>query len=205
MPTLGVDFDFSQIAQRAMDLGATVDQIPYIMATTLNMAAENTRSYLIETTWPSSVTVRNRSFMNAALTTKGSRATKGDLTVEIYDKIGRANLFLHAKGRHAPGEGRQPLDPVVGQRAADERRRRADAAAAEEFTEQLQARALHLPTSGPIDTQGENRIKLMYSLRPSVPIRQDVPFYKDFAEVMRQEMTLNLAIAVIRAMSTRRR
>jgi hypothetical protein len=48
-------------------------------------------------------------------------------------------------------------------------------------------------------------IKLMYSLRPSVPIRQDVPFYKDFAEVMRQEITLNLAIAVIRAMSTRRR
>ncbi|MHC2581153.1 hypothetical protein ACVI1J_006730 [Bradyrhizobium diazoefficiens] len=45
----------------------------------------------------------------------------------------------------------------------------------------------------------------MYSLRPSFPIRQDVPFYKDFAEVMRQEMTLNLAIAVIRAMSTRRR
>ncbi|WFU44172.1 hypothetical protein QA640_17995 [Bradyrhizobium sp. CB82] len=45
----------------------------------------------------------------------------------------------------------------------------------------------------------------MYSLRPSVPIRQDVPLYKDFAEVMRQEMSLNLAIAVIRAMSTRRR
>ncbi|WP_461326188.1 hypothetical protein [Bradyrhizobium diazoefficiens] len=43
--------------------------------------------------------------MNAALTTKGSRATKGDLTVEIYDKIGRANLFLHAKGgtRRAKG------------------------------------------------------------------------------------------------------
>ncbi|MGY3238194.1 hypothetical protein ACVWZ4_001149 [Bradyrhizobium sp. USDA 4472] len=32
-----------------------------------------------------------------------------------------------------------------------------------------------------------------------------MPFYKDFAEVMRQEMSLNLALAVIRAMSTRRR
>ncbi|WP_258767395.1 hypothetical protein [Bradyrhizobium arachidis] len=41
MPTLGVDFDFSQIKQRAIDFGAA-DQIPYIMATTLNMAAEKT-------------------------------------------------------------------------------------------------------------------------------------------------------------------
>jgi hypothetical protein len=40
---LGVDFNFSQIKRRAMDLGATADQIPYIMATTLDMAAENTR------------------------------------------------------------------------------------------------------------------------------------------------------------------
>jgi hypothetical protein len=103
MSTLGVDFDFSQVARRAMDLGATADQIPYIMATTLNMAAENTRSYLIETTWPSSVTVRNRSFMNAALTSKHSRATKGDLTVEIYHKIGRAS---HCMPREAPGAPR---------------------------------------------------------------------------------------------------
>ncbi|KRR17814.1 hypothetical protein CQ14_37620 [Bradyrhizobium lablabi] len=51
--------------------------------------------------------------------------------------------------------------------------------------------------------KAKGRIKLVYSLRPSVPIQQDVPFYRDFAEVMRQEMSLNLAIAVIRAMSTR--
>ncbi|KYK44737.1 hypothetical protein A1D31_36105 [Bradyrhizobium liaoningense] len=153
MPTLEVDFDFSQIKQRAMDLGATADQIPYIMATTLNMAAENTRSYLIETTWPSSVTVRNRSFMDAALTTKGSRATKGDLTVEIYDKIGRANLFLHAKGgtRRAKGGNLSIPSSVNVQRT--ERRRRADAAAAEEFAKQLQARALHLPTPGQVEPE----------------------------------------------------
>ncbi|MGL3107075.1 hypothetical protein [Bradyrhizobium sp. BR 1432] len=93
MPTLGIDFDFSQIKQRAMDLGATADQIPYIMATTLNMAADSTRSYLIETTWPSSVTVRNRSFMNAALTTKGSRATKGDLTSGRWPAVRRFTLI----------------------------------------------------------------------------------------------------------------
>jgi hypothetical protein len=64
---------------------------------------------------------------------------------------------------------------------------------------------------GPIVRQGmstrkiKGRLKLMYTLRPSVPDRQDVPFYNDFAEVMRQEMTLNLGVAVIRAMSTRRR
>ncbi|WP_271519397.1 hypothetical protein [Bradyrhizobium sp. CCBAU 53380] len=45
----------------------------------------------------------------------------------------------------------------------------------------------------------------MYSLPAAVPIWQDVPFYKDFAEVMRHEMSLNLALAVISAMSTRRR
>lgn len=119
MPTLGVDF--SQIEQRALALGATADQMPYIMATTRNMAAENTRSYLIETTWPSSVTVRNRSFMKAALPTKGSRATKGDLTVEIYDKLGGANLALHAKGgtrRARAATFRSPRRPTCNGRAA---------------------------------------------------------------------------------------
>ncbi|WP_065756784.1 hypothetical protein [Bradyrhizobium paxllaeri] len=106
MPTLGVDFDFSKIKQRAIDLSGTADQIPYIMATTLNMPAENTRSYLIETTWPSSV--RNRSFLKAALTTKGSRETKGDPSVNIY---GEPRPACH--GWHAPSEGRQPSDPYA--------------------------------------------------------------------------------------------
>ncbi|MCP1761970.1 hypothetical protein [Bradyrhizobium japonicum] len=205
MPTLGVDFDFSQIEQRALALGATADQMPYIMATTLNMAAENTRSYLIETTWPSSVTVRNRSFMNAALTTKGSRATKGDLTVEIYDKIGRANLFLHAKGgtRRAKGGNLSIPSSVNVQRTSGGAVRTQQQP--KNLRNSFKRGRFIFQRQGKSSRKRSGRIKLMYSLRPSVPIRQDVPFYKDFAEVMRQEMTLNLAIAVIRAMSTRRR
>src|SRR5262245_56523142 len=92
-----IDVDSSALTDAAIALGAAVDQIPYIMARSLNDAAEATRSYLIHHTWPSSVQVRNQSFMNAALTTKGARASKTDLEVTIYDKLGRANLPLHAK------------------------------------------------------------------------------------------------------------
>ncbi|WFU44171.1 hypothetical protein QA640_17990 [Bradyrhizobium sp. CB82] len=125
MPTLGVDFDFSQTKQRAMDLGATADQIPYIMANECRADHQG-------------------------LARHEGRSDGRDLRQDRSSEPVSA-----CQGRHAPGEGRQPFDPVVGQRAADERRCRADAAAAEEFAEQLQARALHLPTPGPIDTQGE--------------------------------------------------
>jgi hypothetical protein len=45
-------------------------------------------------------------------------------------------------------------------------------------------------------------MQFMYTLRRSVPIQKDVPFYEDFAEVMRREMLHALALAVTKAMAT---
>jgi hypothetical protein len=205
MPTVAVDFDFSQVARRAMDLGATADQIPYIMALALNGAAETTRSFLIQNTWPSSIHTRNRSFMNAALTTKGSRATKGDLTVEIYDKLGRANLALHAKG----GTRRARVSNLAIPSSVNVQRMSGGAVRTNQQPKTLQNSFKRgrfiFQRQGRSTRKASGRLKLMYTLKPAVPIRQDVPFYHDFAEVMRAALTRDLGAAVIRAMSTRRR
>src|SRR5262249_27682944 len=93
-----VEFDWSQWEQAARSLGASIDQIPFAMSVALNKATDETRTYLIKTTWPSHIKQRNSSFIAASLTTKGARATKYDIQSEIYDKLDRGNLLLHATG-----------------------------------------------------------------------------------------------------------
>jgi hypothetical protein len=192
---LQIDFDTSAITKAASDLGATIDQIPYVMARTLNDAAEVTRKHLINQTWPQSVTVRNTAFMNASLTTRGARATKSDLEVTIYDKLGRANLALHAKGGVRTAKQSAIAIPPTG----------------------AVTRGTHgVPTGQrPRNLRGavrigdaifqrqRKRLKLMYVLRPAAVIRRDVPFYADFGKIMYQEMMRALPRNVSIAMKTR--
>jgi hypothetical protein len=187
-------FDVADFEQRAAELGATVDQLPYIFARSLNDAAETTRSFLIERTWPSSIQSKNKSFIGAALTTKGARATRQNLTVEIYDKLGRANLMLHAKGGTRRAKGSNIAIPSsanikrTGRGAVPTGQRPAALAKSERRGRFIFARG-----------------KMMYTLDPAVPIKRDVPFYRDFANSMRQAVLDALPKNVAIAMKTRRR
>src|SRR5262249_62408926 len=95
---LGLEIDFSEAEQFARLIGAAADQIPFALATALNRSADVTRNLLIRQTWPGHIHERNSSFIAASLTTKESRASKGSLSVEIYDRLNRGNLMLHAQG-----------------------------------------------------------------------------------------------------------
>ncbi|MCA1419464.1 hypothetical protein [Bradyrhizobium sp. BRP23] len=192
-----VNIDGSGFTNAAIELGAAIDQIPYIMARTLNDAANATRSYLIHQTWQSSVQVRNQSFMNAALTTKGERASKGDLSVTIYDKLGRANLALHAKSGTRMGVTGSLAIPPTG----------AVSRTARGVPQGQRPRNLKNSfRKGDVIYQrvGKNRLRLMYVLKQQAKIKKDVPFYADFARVMIAELERNLARNIARAMSTRR-
>jgi len=196
---LFVKFDTEDMIRKAYDLGAVADQMPYILARTMNDAAEVTRSFLIHTTWPHHTYQRNQSFMAAALTTKDSRAQKGDLTVEIYDKLGRANLFLHAKGGQ-----RQAKSSFI---AIGSTRNIAAQRGPHGVVQSMRPRNLKNSfRKGDVVYQrvGKDRLRLMYVLKPRAQINQDVPFFSDFATVMRGAMVANLPHNVAMAMKTRR-
>ncbi len=205
--TTEINFDAGEFIDKAKALGAAEDQLLYILARTLNDAAEKTRSYLIETTWPSSVKMRNASFIGAALTTRDARATKSNLEVAIYDKLGRANLALHAKGGTRTAKGSNIAVPsstnvtrtARGAVRTDQRPRNlARSFRKGQFIFQVarQKRTKKSPEGG--------RLRLMYTLKSRVPIKQDVPFHRDFTDTMRQSILEALPDNVARAMATRR-
>jgi hypothetical protein len=191
-----VEFDGDILLKQALDLGASIDQIPYILARSMNDAAQATRSYLIGTTWPSHVQVRNTSFLNAALTTKDARASKDHLEVTIYDKLGRANLELHAEGgTRTPHGSNLAIGSSNVQRGA------------RGVVPSQRPRALkNAIRIGDVVYQRINgRLKLMYVIKPQAQIKKDVPFKEDFARVMTESLQAAIPRNVARAMQTRRR
>ena len=106
-----ITFNFRDFERAAKKLGAASDQIPYALARSLNDAAEIARKEIIEETWPNSIQSQNKSFMRAALTITGNRATKKNLRVAIVDKLGRGNLIQHADGGTALPKGRKLAVP----------------------------------------------------------------------------------------------
>ena len=192
-------FDFSDFERVAKNIGAFADQIPFALAGALNAAAEVARTDLITKTWPSSVEVRNKSFMKAALTTKGERATKKKLSVAVYDKLGRGNLKAHDKG----GTARAAKGVLaVPSRAISERR------TAKGVPTRL--KPLALPRSfrkgDTIYQRPVKRtqpLKLMYTLKSSTHVPADVPFEHDFENSMRREISKAFVPRLIAAMRTR--
>ncbi|MES2694179.1 MAG: hypothetical protein V4773_11955 [Verrucomicrobiota bacterium] len=189
-------FDFSELEKKARRIGASADQVPYALARSLNDAAEVTRSYLISSTWPSSVVVRNQSFLKAALTTKGARATKENQSVEIYDRLNRASLDEHAEGGVKTPRGD---NLAIGGRNV---RRGARGVVASQRPKVLK----NAFRKGDVIYQrvGKNKLKLMYVLKPSAKIKKDVPFHEDFARVMKSEIVKALPKNVAIAMRTAR-
>jgi hypothetical protein len=196
-----LEVDGSGFTHAAMDMGIAVDQIPYAMARTLNDAAEKTRSWLIYATWPTAVQVRNQSFMNASLSIKGARASKDNLEVTIYDRLGRASLPLHAKGGvKMPNTSALAIPPTGavnrGPRGVPPSQRPRNLANSFRKGNAIYQR---------VGKGKRARLRLMYFLKPMARIKKDVPFYEDFAKKMVEEMQANLARNVALAMKTRRR
>src|SRR4051812_11825463 len=93
---IDLELDMSDFQRAAMNMGGAVDQVPFALSVALNEAAQATRRHLVAETWPRSVTVRNSNFMRVALRTEFS--DKRNLTVSIYDSLGRAHLKAHSEG-----------------------------------------------------------------------------------------------------------
>jgi len=197
---IAVKFRMPDIERMTHKVGGAKDQLPFVMAGLLNDGAFKARQVLVTQTWPRGVTVRNAAFMNAALTV--DKATKANLRVEIYDKLGRANLQLHAKGGIKTPRGRNLALPLPGSVTYGPRgiplRQRPKGIIA-----RTPKRALRI-TAGGIFVGEHGRLRLKYSFKPSAAIKADVPFYQDFEYVMRESLRTGFADAMAKAMKTRR-
>lgn len=197
---LQVTFSLGQVAAAAKQMGAAADQLPYILARTLNDAAEVARDALIDM-WPQHVNARNESFISASLTTRAARASKNDLSVLIYDKIGRGHLALHAEGGVRTPVGKHLAVPSRFVRDSKTSRGvRAD------------QRPRFIPNSfvrngklyQTVGRGAARRVRLMYVLKLQTRVPQDVPFYETFAKTMNDAIHATMPKNVTRAMETRK-
>ena len=188
--------DMSDLQRVMTNLKAAEDQMPFAMALALNEATEVTRKHLIQQTWPGHVKQRNASFIAAALTTKGTRATKRNLTTEIYDRLRRGNLVLHAKGGMRTAKRGHMAVPVStmpkGASGVPSRLRPKNVVNSVRIKDAIYTR----------DQRG--RLKLLYVLKTATKVPKRVPFYEDYQTVMRREVYRAIPKAVERAMATRR-
>ena len=192
-----VEFDFAQLEQYAQKVGAAADQIPYALSLAMNCSADVTRNLLIKHTWPTSIKQRNASFIAASLTTRGARATKQSMTVEIYDKLDRGNLQMQAKGgdrrSRAGGNLAVPVSTMPRTaRGVPTKLRPRNMPTAVRKGDALYAR----------DKKG--KLKLLYIIKRTTKIPKRVPFYEDFAASMQRELRRTIPQAVAKAMATRR-
>jgi hypothetical protein len=195
---IDLQIDVRSFEAAAREIGGNLDQVPFALSQAMNDAVRKTRRKLVEQTWPNSVHVRNERFLNAAL--RMSFSNKGNLTVSIYDYLGRANLPLHAKGgvRTPRGKLAIPGTTIRGQRGP------------RGIPEGLKPR--NLPNSfrkGDVIFQrmgrGPNKyLRFAYLLKPSAHIPKDVPFFRDFADSIMAETARAFPERFRSAMRTRR-
>lgn len=194
-----IDFDVSDIEKRATSLGASADQLPYVMSLVLNDAVDSARRFIIDETWPTAVRVRNNSFIGRVFNRQAmTRATKYDLQAELRDSLGRANLMLHAMGgvRYARQSNIAIPNSANVQRTQSGVRKN--------------QRPLNLTNSLKKDNKiyqrmRDGKLRLMYVLKPNAQIRKDVPFYEDFEKVTGEAIKVMMPIRVGQAMASRRK
>lgn len=88
------------------------DQLPFAMSQTMNSAIKGVRKRIVQKSWPQSVEVRNKRFMTAAL--RMEFAKKRNLTVRLYDKLGRDYLERLTSGGRKTGQQHRLAIPASG-------------------------------------------------------------------------------------------
>jgi hypothetical protein len=192
---IAFEIDMEDVKRVAQSLHASADQIPYAMMIALNDATEVTRNFLIRHTWPSHIKQRNASFIAASLTTRDTRASKTNLSTEIYDKLDKGHLTEQAKGGIVTPRRRHIAVPA----SSVPRTSRG-------VPKGLRPRNLKdgIRIKDAIYVREKGKLKLMYVLKSKVRIPRRVPFYEDYQMVMSRELAHAVPRAFEKAMRTRR-
>jgi hypothetical protein len=142
---------------------------------------------------------RNAGFIRASLQTEW--ATKYNLTVSIYDKLDHGNLALHATGGTRTARGGRLAIPQGMIRRTSRGVSKSQTPGA--IIARTPKRALRVTSTG-IFVGEHGRLRLAYKLQPSVNIKPDVPFKRDFTRFMREEIAKAFPVRLAEAMRTAR-
>ena len=200
-PLFELTIDVSQFFEAAKQIEGGASQLPYVFAGLLNDGAFKSRQVWIDHTWPNSVTVRNQAFMSAALHI--DKATKQNLVVSLFDKLGRDFLQrLAVGGINQPRRSRSlaiPLKSWVTYTARGIPRAELPKA----IIEKTPDRALRITDKGLFVGEG-GRLHLRYSWKEQTTQPKLVAFYEDFAYTMTQALQSGFVDKFAQAMKTRK-
>ncbi len=213
---MSLSFDFSDIDRVLKDLDVFERQIPFALATALNKSADVARQELPQV-WAERIHARNPGFLRAALTRKGTSATKTRLRVELYDQYGRGNLKLHNQGGTARGRGAQAIATTTsgitakrgpkgvpkGLRPRNLPNSFAKAGKGGDLVIYQRTGKYKKATKKREGRDGRG-LKLEYVTKPSNRVPADVPLSREFARIMRREMPKQFSISIKAAMATAR-
>ena len=195
---MSLTFDLREFEQAGRRLGCAADQFPFAIANAMTAAAFTTRYFLVDDVWPKHVEQRNKRFISSSL--RIDKATKRNLSVSIFDNLGRGHLALHATGGTKQAKKRLAI-PATGavKRTAKGVRKSETPYAIRAATP---PRALRVLPHGIFVGEG-GRLHLVYSFKQSAHQKADVPFFENFQHVMRSEMRKGFAASLKAAMATR--
>jgi len=180
-------------------MDAAYDQMPFALMLALNDALFETKQVLTDATWPRSVTVRNARFLDWALHVE--KATKDKLEGSIFDQTPdhRAHLKMHADSGLKVARGANLAIPSSNvDRTGDGRTVSRDKPRNLRNSVKIGNRIYQYQGKGK-----HRKLVFMYTLRPSVQIKADVPFRQDFKDAMRESAERHFVPRMMQAMRTR--
>ena len=176
-------------------------QLPFAFSKTLNEVAKRIRKRIVDRTYPSSFDVRDGRFANA--TFRIDYSSKRKLEARVYDRLGRANLKLHAEGgvkRAKSGSIAVPTQYVKGRRTGRGVRRNLRPREVVDSQKGYKTQRAIFQAYGP---KGSKK-RLMYSLVPSARISKRFPFYEDANKIVRKDLSRVFNYQLKQALRSRR-
>lgn len=193
-----VVFDFHEFERKAQQMGIFArDQLPFAIMRTLNDTMyKGARPEIIQRTWPSAFTVRERNFARAAIRVDEAKKTK--LSAGLYDALGRAQLGRHASGGTKTARGSlaipQQSKVRLTARGARPKPRAIDGKFPKRAVRVIKGKGIFVGKGG--------RLHLWYLFRPSASIDKRFRFYEDFTRVVLRDVPRYYPPNIQRAIAT---
>ena len=194
--------DFAEFRQKARQMGIFADdQLPFAIANTLNLAMlgpGGTRDHIVRTTFPASFDVHNHNFARAALNVK--KASKADLSAELFDRLKRVHLGKHAQSGTKSARGSLAMPNWRGGRI------KRTAAGSKPRPRQIKVknptRALRVVKGKGIFVGEGGRLHALYWFRRSGRLEKRFPFYEHFALVTKRQVEFHFPRQIQQALNT---
>jgi len=180
-------------------------QVPFATAQALNDTVFDVRKRIVERTYSRAFDVKNRRFASQAF--RVVKATKRKQWARLYDRLGRGNLALHAKGGTKRAKGRHVAVPssnvkrTASGKVSKAKRPRAVIASGKAFKGKTRG-GKPVIFAKPRGKRGQ--VKLLYTLVGSVPVKKQFNFYDVATSTARRAFRHHFSKRLARALATAR-